>query len=362
MNRSNFETKTLTLVALAACSALGVVGCRHASAETKSAPQEPAVKVQTVKVDEGDVPRFLLMTGTLVANQDADVAADATGRIAETYVERGSFVPRGAPLARIDARSLTFMHNEASAQVHALEVESSLAARDCERAEKLYHDNSISKAEYDRQSAHCESTSWSRAAAQARASQAGKAVGDSTIRAPFSGVVVERFVESGEYVRPDTHVVTLVDVDKLKLELHVPESAVSSVHEGQTVGFRVAGFDDTEFSAVVRNVAPALRRSSRDLVVEATLDNEGRKLRPGMFATARIELGTYRAPTVPLRAVHDEGSLRRVFVVANKRVEERIVETGEKLGDAVAVLSGVKAGEQIVETAAGELKDGSRVE
>ena len=320
------------------------------------------MKVQTVLVDEGDVPRFLLMTGTLVANQDADVAADANGRIAETYVERGSFVPRGAPLARIDARSLTLSHNEASAQVHALEVESSLAAKDCERAEKLFRDNSISKAEFDRQSARCESTSWSRAAAQARAHQAGRAVGDSTIRAPFAGIVAERFVEAGEFVRPDTRVVTLVDVDKLKLELHVSESAVSSVHEGQSVGFRVAGFGDTEFSAVVRNVAPALRRSSRDLVVEATLDNADRKLRPGMFATARIELGTFRAPTVPLRAVHEEGSLRRVFVVQNKKVEERIVETGEQLGDVVAVLSGVKTGEQVVETAAGQIKDGSRVE
>jgi membrane fusion protein (multidrug efflux system) len=128
------------------------------------------------------------------------------------------------------------------------------------------------------------------------------------------------------------------------------------------VGFRVAGFDNTEFTAEVRNVAPALRRSSRDLVVEAVLDNADRKLRPGMFATARIELGTFRAPTVPMRAVHDDGSLRRVFIVQNKHVEERIVETGEQLGDAVAVLSGVKAGEQVVETAAGEIKDGSRVE
>jgi membrane fusion protein (multidrug efflux system) len=359
---TNFEKTAGVLVAFAALSALGAAGCRHASAETKAPPQEPVVKVETVSVNEGDVPRFLLMTGTLVANQDADVAADANGRIAETYVERGSFVPKGAPLARIDARSLTLTHNEASAQVHALEVESSLAAKDCERAEKLYRDNSISKAEFDRQSARCESTSWSRAAAQARAHQAGKAVGDSIIRAPFGGVVAERFVEPGEFVHPDTRVVTLVDVDKLKLELHVSESAVNSVHEGQTVGFRVAGFGDTEFSAVVRNVAPSLRRSSRDLVVEAMLDNADRKLRAGMFATARIELGTFRAATLPLRAVHEEGSLRRVFVVRDKKVEERLVETGEQLGDAIAVLSGVKPGEQVVATAAGEIKDGSRVE
>src|SRR5439155_326904 len=84
-------------------------------------------------------------------------------------------VRRGAPLVRIDARSLALSQSEASAQVRALEVESSLAAKDCERAGRLYHDNSISKAEYDRLSARCESTDWSKAAALARSRLASKA-------------------------------------------------------------------------------------------------------------------------------------------------------------------------------------------
>jgi len=118
------------------------------------------------------------MTGTLIANQDADVAADAMGRISQTYVERGSFVPKGAPLARIDSRSLALTENEASAQVHALEVESSLATRDCARSNKLFEEGSISKAEHDRQSSRCESTGWSKTAAEARAQMAVKAVGE----------------------------------------------------------------------------------------------------------------------------------------------------------------------------------------
>jgi membrane fusion protein (multidrug efflux system) len=362
MTRAKLEKTVTHIVALAALSGVGAAGCRHASAEAKVSHQEAAVKVQTTTVDEGDVPRFLTMTGTLIANQDADVAADAMGRIAQTYVERGSLVPKGAPLARIDARSLALTENEASAQVHALEVESSLATRDCARSDKLFEEGSISKAEHDRQSSRCQSTDWSKTAAEARARMAVKAVGDSVIRAPFAGIVAERFVTPGEYVHPDTRVVTLVDMDTMRLELTVSESAVNNVEEGQTVGFRVAGLDGVEFPAKVRYVGPALRRASRDLLVEATLANHDHKLRPGMFATARIALGTYRAPTVSLRAVHDEGSVRRVFVVRDKKVEERIVETGERLGEVVAVVQGLKAGEQVVETAAGEIKDGVRVE
>jgi membrane fusion protein (multidrug efflux system) len=361
ITRAKLE-KITHVVALAALSGVGAAGCRHASAEAKISRQEAAVKVQTTTVEEGDVPRFLTMTGTLIANQDADVAADVVGRIAETYVERGSLVRKGAPLARIDARSLVISQSETSAQVRALEVESSLATRDCARADKLFNEGSISKAEHDRQGSRCESTGWSKTAAEARAQMAVKAVGDSVIRAPFAGVVAERFITPGEYVRPDTRVVTLVDVDTMRLELNVGEAAVNSVEEGQIVGFRVAGIDGTEFPAKVRYVGPALRRASRDLLVEATLANPDHKLRPGMFATARIELGTFRAPTVPLRVVHDEGSVRRVFVVHDKKIEERIVETGERLGDVVAIVQGVKTGEQVVDTALGDIKDGTRVE
>jgi membrane fusion protein (multidrug efflux system) len=362
MTRAKHEKTAAYAVALAALSGVGAAGCRHASAEAKISQQEPAVKVQTTTVEDGDVPRFLTMTGTLIANQDADVAADVVGRIAETYVERGSLVAKGAALARIDARSLAITQSEASAQAHALEVESSLATRDCARSSKLFNEGSISKAEHDRQSSRCESTGWSKTAAEARARMAVKAIGDSVIRAPFAGVVAERFVTPGEYVHPDTRVVTLVDMDTMRLELNVSESAVNNIEEGQTVGFRVAGLDGVEFPAKVRYVGPVLRRASRDLVVEATLANDDHKLRPGMFATARIELGTFRAPTVPVRAVRDEGSVRRVFIVRDKKIEERIVETGERFGEVVAIVQGVKAGEQIVETAAGDIKDGVRVE
>jgi membrane fusion protein, multidrug efflux system len=97
-------------------------------------------------------------------------------------------------------------------------------------------------------------------------------------------------------------------------------------------------------------------------VVEATVDNADHKLRPGMFATAKLELGRFRAPIVPLAAIREQGSLRRVFVVRDKRIEERIVQTGEPMGDKVAVISGLKSGEQVVATIAGDIKDGSRVE
>ena len=354
---------TWGIIALTAIGASLAAGCGTAAANTKHQKAEPTVKVETIAVAERAVPRFLTLTGTLVAHQKADVAADTMGKVQRTYVERGSFVGKGALLAVVDARSAALTQAEASAEARAAKVRSVQAKADCERSEKLFREGSISKAEFEREGAQCEASQWSNRAAEARAGQAGRALGDANIRAPFSGIVMERLVTAGEYVRPDTRVVTLVDIDRLRLELTVPESAVGNVNEGQTVSFRVASFADREFPAKIQYVGPAVRRTSRDLVVEAILDNADHRLRPGMFATAKVELGTASTPVVPLTALREEGSARRLFVVSRDRhLEERIVEAGDQMGDVVAIVRGVTSGEHIVKVAAGEVRDGLRVE
>ncbi|HMI85148.1 MAG TPA: efflux RND transporter periplasmic adaptor subunit [Polyangiaceae bacterium] len=364
MGSATNDKTTLGIIALTALGAsLGAAGCKPAAADIKHKKDDPVVNLETIAVGEREVPRFLTLTGTLVAHQKADVAADTMGKVQRTYVERGSFVGKGELLAIVDARSAALTQAEASAEARAAKVRSEQAKLDCERSGRLYQEGSISKAEYERQGAQCEASQWSNRAAEARAGQAGRAVGDSSIRAPFAGIVMERLVTAGEYVRPDTRVVSLVDIDKLRLELSVPEAAVGSVTEGQTVSFRLASFGDREFPAKIQYVGPAVRRSSRDLVVEAVLDNADHKLRPGMFAQARVELGTASTPVVPRTALREEGSARRVFVVnREKHLEERIVEAGDQMGDVVAIVRGVASGERVVKVAASDVRDGLRVE
>jgi len=358
------DKTTWGIIAMTALAAgIGAAGCGTASADIKHKKDDPAVKIETIPVAERQVPRFLTLTGTLVANQKADVAADTMGKVQRTYVERGSFVRKGELLAIVDARSVALTRAEANAEARAASVRSEQSKADCERSGRLFQEGAISKAEYERQGAQCEASQWSKQAAEARAGQAGRALGDSSIRAPFSGIVMERLVTAGEYVRPDTRVISLVDIDQLRLELTVPESAVGNVNEGQTVTFRLASFGDHEFPAKIQYVGPALRRTSRDLVVEAILDNADHKLRPGMFAAAKLELGTTSTPVVPLTALRDEGSVRRIFVVnRDKHLEERVVEAGDAMGDVVAIVRGVTSGEHIVKVAGGDVRDGLRVE
>ena len=347
--------------ALAATELL--TGC---SSVTKARPNdavEHATQVATAVVAVRPMPRYLSLTGTLTANQSSQVAADGMGRVQKTFVERGGIVHAGDLLVQLDSRSARLSHSEAEAQVGALRSQQEAAQQECGRAEKLLAGGAIGRAEYDRLSAQCSSTGFSSEAAAVRAELAAKSLGDAAVRAPFAGMVVERFVSVGEYVRPGTAIATLVQVDPLRLQLTVPESEIARVRAGQNVSFEVSAFPGERFAGKVEHLSPSLRTGTRDLVVEAVVANPEHKLLPGMFALARIETERSDKPVVNAVAVRGEGGGARLFAIVDKRLEERMVQLGERDGDLIAIEKGVRAGERVAQNAAAsELRDGLLVE
>jgi RND family efflux transporter MFP subunit len=111
----------------------------------------------------------------------------------------------------------------------------------------------------------------------------------------------------------------------------------------------------------VRYVGPSVRKQTRDAVIEAVVDNAGHDLRPGMFVTAELALGQMALPAVPETAVRAEGTLRHVFLVQAGRIEDRLVQVAEPREGLVPVVSGLKAGEQVVADLTPEVRDGARV-
>jgi membrane fusion protein (multidrug efflux system) len=347
---------------------LGLAGCRAAADTSKAAPQDatPSVAVQTVAVEERAMPRSLRLAGTLIASEESEVAAGVAGKIIQTFVERGVYLKKGQPIARLDARLAAAASEEATAHLASSRVQRELSKSDCERTQQMFDKGAISKADYDRSRAACTAAQFTETAAAARTLSTGTVLSDSTIRAPFSGVVAERTVSPGEYVRADSKIITLLAVDPLRLELTVPEAYVSQVQDKMEVTFRTAAAANDPAGkpqrAVVRYVGPAVRKQSRDLVVEAVVENADRKLRPGMFVVAYLELGAVNAAVVPRAAVRSEGSMHRVFVVAGKQLEERLVQLGEERDGLVAVMSGLGKGDKVVAAASPELRDGLRVQ
>jgi membrane fusion protein (multidrug efflux system) len=127
------------------------------------------------------------------------------------------------------------------------------------------------------------------------------------------------------------------------------------------VHFTVTAFGDQSFTGSVRYISPNVRESTRDLVVEAMCPNADFKLKPGMFAVARIDLGSVLRPVVPKTSVVQDDTGARVFVVAGQQVQERLVQLSETVGDVTAVVGGVKAGENVVMTPGPDVHDGAKV-
>lgn len=334
-------------------------GCSSAAEAQTLAPQaENPVAVQTVVVAARPMPRWLTLTGSLEANRRSDLAADGSGKVIETFVERGSFVEKGKLIARLDARSAALSAQEALASSKAARAQAELARIERERSEKLLAKGAVSPAEVDRRRTEDDAQRMGASAAEARAALAGKSVGDSLLRAPFSGLVAERYVSMGEYVRADTAVVTLLEIDPIRLAISVPESSLAAVRADQSVEFGVSTYPGERFAGTVRHVGVSLGEKSRDLVVEAVAPNADHKLTPGMFATARVRLADQEMPAVPLTAIKKGGGTPRVFVVVDGRLQERLVQLGEADDRFVGVVSGLALGESVVDAPGDDARDG----
>jgi RND family efflux transporter MFP subunit len=354
------------VVAVALAAVVAACGKPPAEAAKKSAPTPP-VHVRLDEVTTATVPRTLTLTGSVVADKQSEVAANVNGRVIVASVERGQSVKKGDVIAQVDSLAASFSADAANAQSKASDAQVDLAQKECARTEALFAKGAITQAEYDRQKTTCTSQVFAAQAAKASASLATKVQNDSFIRAPFNGVIGERYVNVGEYVQPQTRVASLLSIDPARIQISVPEAAVSLVKEGQILDVSVSAYPDRTFPATVKFVAPALRANSRDLLIEASADNKEGLLKPGMFATVKLAVGDDARPTIAAGSVRHEDTASMVFVVRDagegqKRVDEVVVQPGQLTKDnRVPILGGLHDGDQVVLDPPSTLKDGALV-
>lgn len=387
MTPHRFHASALLLPAACALAA-GVFASACSGPAGRSAEAAPApepVEVATVTLEEESVTRIVRATGTLTADEQAEVSAEIAGRVAATPVERGTRVTEGAALVQLSSTEAAAQLAEAEAnaaqsaaalnlgpdgafdvtsvpEVANARAELQLAEAEYGRVRSLLDERVVSQSEYDQRATQVEAArqrleSARNAATQryrgyqaslARVTLARKALADTTVRAPFSGVVVERRVSTGDYVTRGQVVATVVRVDPLRVELAIPEQDVSRIAAGQPVSFRVDAYPDRLFTGTIRFISPALRADQRAMVVEAVVANPDVTLKPGLFATAEIaEPASRKALLVPRAALREVGNTHRVFVVSNNRIEDRIVSLGQAVGDRVVVATGLAAGDVV---------------
>lgn len=381
-------------VGLSACTGRAA---EKAAADDAAAPK--AIEVATATAKEQPIERFLTVTGTLNAQEEADVAAEVAGRVVTTPVERGSQVTSGGVLIRIADVEVTAQVREAEANAAQIEARLGMAGgaafdvdkvpevataraafeqsqADFSRVQMLFTRQLVSQAEFDTRRTQAESSRrqyegarngaeqnyQALMAARARVTLARKALEDTVVRAPFAGVVGQRLVSVGDYVLKGTKVATVLRTDPLRVELTVPEQYITALGEGREVSLVVDAWPGRTFVGHVRYVSPALKAESRSLTVEAIVDNRNGELKPGFFAQARIQQAEATPGiVVPASAIRTSAGTQRVFVSNGQQVEERIVTTGQALDNLVEVTSGLKAGEVVATSNVLQLEDGVRV-
>lgn len=378
--------------------ACGTADPEAADAKAANVPAA-AVAVSAVPALEQPITRFIRATGSLTAEEQADVAAEIAGRVVATPVERGTAVTEGSVLVRISPTEADAQVKEAEANAAQIEARLGLSAggtfevdkvpevqtakasydlaqNEFKRIQSLLEQRVVSQSEFDQRRTQMEATRQQYEAARngaaqqfqalqgarARVALARKSLADTVVRAPFSGLVGERLVSTGDYVTKGMKVALVVRVNPLRVQLTIPEQFISAVKVGAPVTFQVDAYPGREFTGTVRYVSPQLETNRRALTIEAVVPNQSGDLKPGLFATARIDQPEKSpAVMVPNDAVVTQAGTSRVYVVNGDHVEERLVTLGQQADALIEIATGLKAGEKVATKNVAQLFDGAKV-
>ena len=314
---------------------------------------EKFVTVSASTVRRAQILPRTAVVGEIVAAQGTALSLQASGVIRRVAFHSGQRVHSGQLLLRIDAGALPGQLQEAQANA-------ALAQEDYVRARKVYAIHGTSTAALDK-------ARYQAMAAAARVTALKESLADTTLRAPFPGVLGLRNVDRGQYLRAGSPVVDLIEPDDLYVDFSVPQSVATQVHAGSDLAFSLSNGDAHEYPARILALNAQIDHSSRALAVRARILGVHRFARPGMFVLVHLPTATPQSRLVIPRiavAHHSYGS----FVYVLKRrgngtwiAHERIIRTGEIQGSDIVVRSGLKVGETIVTAGQVKLHDGDAV-
>ena len=319
--------------------------------------QPPPEAVTTIAAVQEQWPETLAAIGSVAAVQGVTVSADLPGTVDRIAFEAGRAVREGEVLALLDTR-------QEQAQLAAAEAQRELARLSFDRMQGLLNANVVSRAEFDRATADYRQT-------EARVGEIRATIERKTIRAPFSGILGIRRVNLGQYLSPGDALVTLQSLNPIYVNFGVPQQAMTQVRAGRRVRVTASDLSGVEFAGQVTAIDSVVDESTRNVQAQATLANPDGKLRPGMFVQAEVIVGaTTSVVSLPASAISYAPFGNSVFVVTDLRdpsgkqyrgVRQQFVKLGASRGDQISVLSGLKAGDEVVTSGVFKLRNGAAV-
>ncbi|HTU52000.1 MAG TPA: efflux RND transporter periplasmic adaptor subunit [Acidobacteriaceae bacterium] len=364
----------LSLSSLLILTPVLLLGCSHESQPVQAAV--PTAQAQLVKTTEQEMPQSIRTSGTVHAKETAMISAQLPGTIRQVMVQAGDRVRSGQLLIALDNSAMRSELNRATAaqivvekQQMAAQASATLAARTLARYQELKNEKSVSPQEFDEVQQRSQAASLQLQALQAQSSEAKAAaagaqtqLGYMQLRAPFAGIVTARTADPGTLAIPGTPLLQIDRDGPLQLYTSVDESLIGSVRMGMKVPVSVDGFDAADATAIVVQIVPAADPSSRTFLVKLDLP-ASKPLRTGTYGIANFPGAVRSVILAPRSAVVMRGSLPCVYTLNTEGVAQlRYVTLGNQHGDDVEVLSGVAAGETLVNHPGDRDLAGKRIE
>jgi len=332
-------------------AALTLTGCKDqesiANTEGRSS-EPPAISVSVVEVKPVALRDVVFLPGETEAYEDVKVAANTSGRIEWIGPREGQAVKKGDLLAKIEVSALKASLEHARAAYK-------LANDLCERRRRLYDNKIIAREELEQSETQLK-------LAAADLEQVKVRYNHGFPKSPITGVINHLYVDVGEYADLGKPIADIVNIDRIKINVQVPELDVRYVNKGQTTPIKIDAFADRTLLGTVEFVAFKADPATKTFLVRSVIDNPDHNIRPGMIGrVAFVRRNIPDAVAAPLFAIVDKGGERIVFVEKDGVAESRVVSIGVIEADRVQITSGLNIGDHLIVRGQTEVEDGMKV-
>jgi len=318
----------------------------------------PATTVSSATVKEEDWAPTLSAVGSISAVQGAVVSSELSGVVSQIAFENGGTAKKGDLLVQLDASA-------EEAQLKSAEADLELARSDLERSRELVGRKVISKAEIDAAESKFKQKEGS-------VDQMRSMIAKKTVRAPFDGQLGIRQVNVGQMINSGQQVVPLTSLDPVFADFALPQQHLGKLTPGLDVRVTTDALPGRVFNGKLTAINSMVDANTRNITLQATLENPDHVLRPGMFAKAEVTLPEkHKALVIPGSAISYAPFGDSVFVIEKKKdektgkesqaIRQQFVRVGESRGDFVSITQGLKAGEMVVSTGVFKLRNGMAV-
>lgn len=353
------KLKLYTLLFAGAASLL--ISCGNDEKSTQPKQTEITVSVNSPSEGQGST---LSLSGKIEAVNNAKLSTRMMGYVDKINVEIGDKVRKGQLLVSINNSELQAQHAQVNAKITEAQAAFNNAEKDYNRFKNLFEENSASQKELDDVTANYEMAKARLEAARQMKNEVQAQFAYVNIRAPFSGVITNKFAEEGDMANPGMPLVAMESPGAFEVRATVPESEVSSIKEGTEVDVNVKTIDKT-LKGVISEVSASAKNTGSQYPVKISLEDTGDEIRSGMYVSIDIPVkqktGSERV-LIPSEALVHRGELTGLYTVSTQNTALlRWVRLGKTYGDQVEVLSGLKADEKYIIDAEGKLYNGAPV-